>query len=228
MLKEMGVKFVFLIDECFGIDKQWALDVGKIIKRNNIKWGCQTRPELITKDFIDSLADNNCKCLSLGLETVNRNISKILGKGLINLDVFKSNIVYMLSKDIKPFLSCMIGSPNETKETIKELKNFLLGLPLDKVSADVYTLLPYPITHIWQMGINEGKNLKSWEDVKKYAGVIANSLKQPYVKRQERTINLLIYKKQNKNIFKIPLIYCALLAPNMSVKIYSFLKNKRW
>jgi len=228
MLKERGVKFVFLIDECFGIDNHWAFDVGKIIKRNNIQWGCQFRSDMISEDWIDSLVDNNCKSVYVGLESVNREIAKILGKSFDDLDAFKKNLDYMVGKGLKVFLSCIIGSPNETKGTIKELKDFLLGLPLDKISADAYTLLPYPNTHIWQMGINEGKNLKSWSDVKKYAGTIGNSLRQSYIKRQERRINLLIDKKQNKNIFKIPLYYVAFIAPNIILPIHSFFNNKRW
>jgi len=228
ILKERGVKFVFLIDECFGIDKRWAFNVGKIIKKNNIQWGCQFRPEMISKDWIDYLVDNNCKSVYIGLESVNREIAKILGKSFDDLGVFKKSLDYMVGKGLKVFLSCIIGSPNETKETIKELKDFLLGLPLGKISADVYALIPYPNTKLWQIGVNEGKNLKSWKDVKKFAGVIGNSLNQSYVKRQERIINLHIRKKQNRNIFKKPLYYIAILAPNLIFSIHRYLANKRW
>jgi radical SAM superfamily enzyme YgiQ (UPF0313 family) len=228
ILKKRNVKYVFLIDECFDLNKKWALKVAKILKRNNLYWGCHSNPGNVTPEWIDKIAENNCKGVYLGLEAIDKDISKTLGKRIDDSDGIKANLEYLFSKDISVFLSFIIGSPGETESTIKELKRFILDLPLDRFNVNVYTMIPYPHTKIWQMGIQEGKDLSSWKDVKKYAGIIGNDLSQAYIKRQERIINTHAYMNKNKNILKMPFYYLALLAPNLFYKLYYYFTSKRW
>ena len=226
-MKEIGVRYIYLIDECFGIDKNWASDIAKIFKDLNINWGFQTRPDILTFTWIDELSQSNCKYIYIGLEAVNREIAKKLGKGVENLKEFKKILDYMVKRNITPFLSMIIGSPRETRETIKEMEIFLTNLDV-KIFSDVYILLPYPNTKIWKMDIKEGKSLKSWKDVKRYAGIIGNNLSQNFVKSEERRLNIMIYRKRTTSLTGKLLTKIGLLIPNTFQRVYSKLENKRW
>jgi len=48
----------------------------------------------------------------------------------------------------------MIGVPGETTETLRETRNFIMGLPLDEISLNYYT--PFPGSHLYREVIQEG------------------------------------------------------------------------
>ena len=49
------VDYVYLIDEIFGIDKEWGKSVSVELNKRRIKWGCETRPECLNKDLMDAM-----------------------------------------------------------------------------------------------------------------------------------------------------------------------------
>ncbi|MFH0831794.1 MAG: B12-binding domain-containing radical SAM protein [archaeon] len=178
-LKKLGVGYIYFIDECFGFDIPWFRKLLGILKKYRIEWGCQTRPHLWNKKRIIEAAKNGCVLMEMGIESANKRVLNALNKESTDLSVVKENVNTMLSFGITPGLSFIVGSPYETKETIKEIKDFLLQFPADKVLIGCHIMLPYPKTKLWNLGLKEGIPLHSWPDVRRYAGVIHNDFKEP-------------------------------------------------
>jgi len=197
-LKRLNIDYVFLIDECFGIDFRWAEKVCSSLQKRNIKWGMQTRLEILTEDRIRLLAESGCIYIELGIESIDNKILEILGKPL-DLHMLNKTLYLLGKNSIITCLFFMLGSPGETKQTAKSIYDFILNLPLDKVIPYVKIFTPLPQTGLWKVGLEKGYRLKNWSDVPKYAGIIMNDFKDPlFIKREIVRLKSKIKKKQIK------------------------------
>ena len=173
-LRQQGVDYIYFIDELFAIDRLWTKKVCEIVTEKGIKWGCQTRPHLMNKEKIKFYAQHNCARIEMGLETVNTDILKNLDKLGVNPISLKDCINEMIAQNIRPTLFCIIGSPGETKASIKEMLNYLKQLPLDEMEVNIDIMMPYPDTKLWKQAKEHGIKLNEWSDVEKYVGIIEN------------------------------------------------------
>jgi len=144
ILKKTGVGYVYLIDECFLLDKEWSKNFCNLIRKYDIKWRCQTRPELLSKEMIRLMAKSGCKTIEIGLESVDKKILKSFNKSTIDLNKLEDDIHYIVENSIRPHLFCIVGSPYETKETIKKTLDYVLQFQMDKVDAYAKLYLDYP------------------------------------------------------------------------------------
>lgn len=181
-LKGQGVGFVYLIDECFAVDKAWAEKVCMELGKANIEWSCMTRPEILEKNLIDTMAGQGCTNICLGVESANREILSTIGKRNTDLAMLEGDINYMIKAGIQPWLFLMIGSPKETAKTLGDSLKFLSRLELKNVSVSFGLMLPYPETWLWKMAEQQYGKL-SWDGSIKYSGTIGNSFTQKSARR---------------------------------------------
>jgi len=204
ILEDCNINYVYLIDEIFGVDKEWSELVCSELKRHGIKWRCQTRPELLDKKFIRIMANSGCLMVDIGLESTDRRILKFLNKSDIDLNKFKEDISYIIRQNIQPTILCIIGSPYETKITIKRTLDYILSFPLDKIKVYAKLMLPYPHTKLWKMGLKENKDLIDFKSIGYNAGIIMNNFKNTFAIRNEcvRFNNIIWYKQIKKKLKK--------------------------
>ena len=188
-IKKLGVKKFYLIDECFGVNKKWSEEVFSVF--SGFEWGCQTRQELLTVDFIEKLANSGCKWVEIGLESADRNVLKGLNKN-IDLDKLKISIKSLVDKGIRPHLFLIVGSPKENKKSLNNTLNYLKKLPLSKITISSGMMLPYPKTELWKKGLSEGKKMKPWRDVERISGTIGNDFSEQEIKKEFILFNLRI------------------------------------
>lgn len=179
IIKKLNIDYTYLIDETLAANKKWTKQVCNELKKRNLTWGCEINPKYINKEIIDLLAKSGCIEIRIGLESANKKILEVLGKGYVNLKKLKENVDHMIKKGIYVKFFCITGSPCETKETIKQTLDYVLQFPLSKLDVSTNLMLPFPNTILWNMGIKEGKNLKNWKDIPKYSGIIGNQFKTP-------------------------------------------------
>ena len=173
-LKKQGVDYIYFIDELFAIDRLWTKRVCELVKEKGIRWGCQTRPHLMNKEKIKFYAEHNCARIEMGLETVNTDILKNLDKLGVNPISLKECINEMIANNIRPTLFCILGSPGETKQSIKQMLDYLKGLPLENMEVNIDMMMAYPDTKLWKQAKEHGVKLNEWSDVEKYVGIISN------------------------------------------------------
>lgn len=239
-LSKLNLDYVYFIDELFGIDLVWTKNVCKEIKKRNLKWGCELRPEFLDKERTDVMADGGCVSINIGLESANRSVLKAIGKATIDLERLKENVFYAVKKGIHIKIFCTAGSPLETKETLNETLKYISQFPLNKVHTATNLMLPYPGTLLWKLGLKEGKKLKDWNDIKKYSGIIGNKFRNPKeVLKEVAKFNAKVLREQSrltmmnglKNgnfpiMFKFLIIYFAcnvlILFPELFNTFYKF------
>lgn len=94
LYKKHGVKYIYFIDETGSIftkeKKEWLTYLGK----QKIKFGVQAIIDQTSKRVIDHFAESGCIYLEFGLETLDKDLHKMMGKNLRmeNLDYARSKI----------------------------------------------------------------------------------------------------------------------------------------
>lgn len=182
-LKSLGIKYVYLIDEIFGVEKKKTISICKLFKDLEILWGCETRPELLSEELIDILADSNCVNVNVGLESADNDILRNLRKSSINLDNLRLNVLHMIERNILPHFYLIVGAPGETKKTLKNTLDYISQFPLNKVNVTAGLMIPYPNTDIWNTAIKEGRILKEWQNLEDFQGIIGNSFSRSSIRK---------------------------------------------
>ena len=198
-IKKEGTSYVFLIDELFGLDDNWTEQVCNIFEKNNIRWMCQTRPEILNKHKINLFKKSGCFKLGLGLESVDKEILKDIGKGSIKLSILGKNITRLIEKGIKIDLYCTIGFPKETRKSIRQLYEFVNKFPLKKINPSIEIVIPYPHTRLWDLGNTQGFKLKNWEDIDSNIGIIGNNFDLKSIKKEWLKVNCKIIHNRIKS-----------------------------
>lgn len=200
LLKKAGITKIFLIDEIFGV--KHIEGICRVFKAYGLKWGCETRSEILNKKIIDLIADSGCEDMNIGLESGDRDILKIIGKETINLDNLRDNISLMSKKEIHTHLYMIVGSPGETKTSLKNTLNYLSSLPLKNVSITAGIMIPYPKTKLWKLGLSAGFNLREWDNMDDFRGVVANTFDRLSIEKEFILFSIRIRHMQTKNSLK--------------------------
>ncbi len=151
------VRYFHFVDDQFVLKKKFVYDFCKAVKvefNNEVMWGCTGRGNLMTEDLIVSMVDAGCVLIGYGIESGSQRMLDIMKKG-VTVDQAKEAI--RLTKKHLGWADCsfMIGTPGETRETIKETINFCKELDLKP--EVIFFMTPYPGTELYQMALEQGK-----------------------------------------------------------------------
>lgn len=69
-LKHLGVSYVYLIDETFGVPRAHYREVLALLRKHSLAFGLQTRPDVWTSETIQDLASSGCVYVELGTESL--------------------------------------------------------------------------------------------------------------------------------------------------------------
>jgi len=135
-----GFKFVFLIDDM--VKRERLFEIGRVFRRQGIKWCCQLRP---TSEFDYStlleLFNSGLVMIMWGVESGCDRLLKLINKGTNILDI--SQVISDSHKvGIKNIVYIMFGFPTETKEEAEITLRFLQDNTenIDLVSTSVFGL----------------------------------------------------------------------------------------
>jgi len=116
------------------------------IKHLDIQFRAFARIEDLNQKTCSALREAGCIHISIGLESLNPNNLKIIGKASQigcdnNVKIAKENGLTIRS-------SFMVGLPFDTDETIEKYFKTTAGVGIDEFA--VYPLIPYPGSQIWK------------------------------------------------------------------------------
>ena len=149
LIKEYGTNCLYFRDETFGVDKERANEfLDKMIEKGigeKVKWTCMLRADSIVdtegnidKIFLNKLKDAGCHTIPIGIEHplfLDR-IKKGVTQEQIKLAFDAINEI-----GLKPMGLMMIGWPEETKESLDEVNNFIKDIKMDRVRISFVTPL---------------------------------------------------------------------------------------
>lgn len=141
--KEQKVTNFVFFDETFNLDPEYAISVcDEILKRGlDIKWWCAGRPDRVREDVVRKMKASGCIEMRFGLESANDEILEYLGKGT-TVEKIRRGIEITDKSGMNFSLQCIIGSPMESKKTLRNTLKFIREVRPLFVSFNVLTPLP--------------------------------------------------------------------------------------
>ncbi len=213
-----NIREIDIFDVNFTWDTKRTMAIcNEIIRRGlDITWACRSRIDLVNAQMLRTMRKAGCTRIYYGLESGVQEMLNNLNKG-ITLDQIRTTIKTTREMGIKALGFFLIGSPGETKETIRETVRFAKGLKLDYVQFSKTTAKP--MTGLWRDLIKITKT-DYWRDY--IIGLTEEkALPRPWTKLTNEEIDFLTRKAY--------IDYCAepLFLLRSVIKVKSFKEFKR-
>lgn len=161
--EEFGVKEVKFYDDVFTLDRKRVVAICMQLKEQgiDIPWTCETRVNLVDSELLGVMKDAGCYMIEYGVESGNQRVLDNLKK---DITLEKAIEAFRLTHEagIETVAYFMLGSPQETSETIKETIEFAKKLDPDFVQFSITT--PYPGTELYSLAVGEGYVPEKWDE----------------------------------------------------------------
>lgn len=150
LYEQRGATYTFFSEDLFTVNKKWVKKLLELIKQLDypINWGCATRVDCVDEQLITDMANAGCRAIQFGIESGSQRILDSV-KGITKEQVVKV-IKACVKIDINVASSFMVPFPQDTKETIRETKEFIKEL--SDAGSQIYLSYtsPYPGTAFYQ------------------------------------------------------------------------------
>lgn len=148
--KKFDINEIDIFDEAFSFNRERVLEICNQINKRRLKvlWSFRTRGDLVDEEMLSLLSKSGCYRIYYGIESGDPQILKNLKK---EVDLERIKKIVKLTKEyvIQTFGYFMIGSPGETRESIKRTVHFMRELPLDY--AQIAPLFTPPNTELYKL-----------------------------------------------------------------------------
>jgi anaerobic magnesium-protoporphyrin IX monomethyl ester cyclase len=138
-----GTKGIYFVGDNFTINKKRTSELCQLIKENklDIKWTCETRADLISKELLMDMKSAGCQTLFFGVESGSPRIQQMLNK---NIDLHEVERAFELCRQvgIQTATSFMLGIPGETVEDMHATFKFAKRLNADVCMFNIYIACP--------------------------------------------------------------------------------------
>ena len=165
LLDDYKVKYIYIDDDTFTIDKQRVLDICDLMIEKGIhkkiRWGTLSRVNSIDLEMLERMKKSGCDMIVYGVESGSQKILNNMKKG-ITLKQIRETIKNTKKVGIRIHATFMFGAPGETKETIRQTIDFAKELNPD--TAQFPICMPYPGTEFYNMCVDNGWLVKLFVD----------------------------------------------------------------
>lgn len=150
VFEKCGAKYTFFSEDLFTINKKWVYKLLNHIKQLNypVEWGCATRVDCVDEKLIADMAEAGCRAIQFGIESGSQRILDSV-KGITKEQVVKV-ITACQKAGIQAASSFMVPFPQDTKETLRETKEFIKELYDHGSQIYLSYTSPYPGTYFYQ------------------------------------------------------------------------------
>jgi radical SAM superfamily enzyme YgiQ (UPF0313 family) len=146
-------KRLFICDELFGNDLQYANEFCNRIKPYDLNSWIQTRVDRLDNDLLHNLKQSGCVEIALGVEHVNAKILKSRRKN-ISIGQIETAFNQVLAAGIHPVASIIFGDLEETAESIKEALDWWGDHK--HYNINLSWILTFPGSHIYKVARERG------------------------------------------------------------------------
>jgi radical SAM superfamily enzyme YgiQ (UPF0313 family) len=170
-LKEkFNVKYISFYDECLTTNKDNVLNFcSKLADANlGLKWSGSSRVNLIDEEILTAMKKAWCNFIGYGIESGSQRMLDVMNKGA-TVEQAKKAVLLTKKAGMMQHASFMVGTPQETKETIWETVRFCKEVRLPH-RIELFFTTPFPSTPLYEYA--KEKNLITDED--KYIEKLGN------------------------------------------------------
>jgi len=148
LYKKYGEKQYTFYDDTFTVDQTRTEEIcNEILRRGlKIKWDCETRVDMVTKDLLLKMREAGCIAVWYGVEAGSQKVRDAMGKGISTQQTFNA-FKWTKEAGLIAVASIILGFPGETKETAWESVKLLERINPDEIG--IYIATPYPGTPMY-------------------------------------------------------------------------------
>ncbi|MDI6872595.1 MAG: radical SAM protein [Bacillota bacterium] len=161
-----GATYVFFADDIFTLNHRWVRELLDLLVKldRRPEWGCATRVDLVDQKLLREMAKAGCRAIQFGVESGSQRILDSV-KGIKKEQVLRA-VQAAVGAGIEVASSFMIPFPEDTRESIKETKDFIKQLYYAGSKVLLSYTSPYPGTHFYQNAAELGIKLLTdrWEE----------------------------------------------------------------
>jgi len=144
LLSDYGINLFYFYDDMFTANKKRAEKICNLFieKKLNIKWGTSTRIDAINKDLLVLMSDAGCVQINYGVETLNNNVCKYIGRKAL-LNEVKEAVKDSIDAGIENVqLYILIGLPGDDPQGLKKTVVDLLSTQATLLAIQVLRIYP--------------------------------------------------------------------------------------
>ncbi len=234
LYEKYNVRIFGLGEDLFLYNVRQARELVKAMNTNfpDAYFSCSSRADYITQEVVDVLKNSNCFYIAYGFESGSNTMLNILNKRItrdVNIAAYK----IISETDITPACSFMVGTPGESRKTVKETISAIRKA--DIIDSAVFFTTPYPGSRLfrWCMEQNLIRNVSDYLDFISNRDAHKLSINfTPYPDIIVKMMRILVLnaldKNKEKEGFKIPLkslIFKHWIIPIVYMS-YFFLRKK--
>ena len=141
-----GFKRIVFIDSVFGLDRKWLDEFCAAYARTQahraLPWICQTRADIIDRDWCRQVRQAGCLLVDLGVESGNEAVRrKVYNKQVSDAQIFEAAAL-LKSSGILYRINMIVGCPQDTRETVRDTVRFREKIKPAGVRYTLYQPLP--------------------------------------------------------------------------------------
>jgi len=219
VLKDLGVKELFIRDQTFGVNKERTkkLCEAMVARGLNFSWTCFSRVDVINEELLRAMKRAGCHTIIFGIETASEKLLKDYNKN-INLEKIKETIALTKRNKIRASGTFILGLPGDSKEAIKKTVDLAIDLDLDFASFNIA---------VPRFGTKFRADAISNDLVSKLERVMESSDSKPIWINQDIS-NEEIYQLKNLAVRKFYLRPRYILKRILGLKTWEEFKNSLW
>ena len=143
MVENYGSKGIYFVGDNFTINKKSTSELCRLIIKNKIdvKWTCETRADLTSKELLVDMKSAGCQTIFFGVESGSPSIQQKLNKN-IDLQEVKHTFELCRQVGIRTATSFMLGIPDETVNDMNATFKFAKRLNADWCQFNIYIACP--------------------------------------------------------------------------------------
>ena len=134
----------------------------------DVPWGCNMRCDKMDEEMCEWAQKARCEDFWMGLESGSAEIHRHINKGT-TVPMIRKAFAISKKYGIKRRTYCLLGSPPESYETIKETEKFIEEVEPDIIGFSI--MAPYPGTAYWKKEYDE----MDWTDVDEFSNTMWHS-----------------------------------------------------
>jgi radical SAM superfamily enzyme YgiQ (UPF0313 family) len=142
-------------DDAFTVDQHRAEELCDEIRKRKmkIKWDCETRVDMVTKELLLKMKEAGCIAVWFGVESGSQRVIDAMSKG-ISIAQTMNAVRWAKEAGLMTVTSAILGFPGETKESAWETIKLVERIDPDDVGY--YIATPYPGTPMYDLVKEKG------------------------------------------------------------------------
>jgi radical SAM superfamily enzyme YgiQ (UPF0313 family) len=159
--KTFGAEHFTFYDDAFTVDQDRtrALCQDIIDRKLKIRWNCETRVDMVTKELLAEMKAAGCTDVWFGVESGSNNVLSAMDKG-ISVECTQRAFKWAHEVKLMTVANVILGCPTETKDSIWATVKFIEKL--DPNDVGYYIATPYPGTPMFNQ-VKENGSLKIFD-----------------------------------------------------------------